>query len=135
MKIPVSAEISFRTARSGGKGGQHVNKVETMVTGFFHIGRSALLSDEQKAVLLHKLASKINAEGFLIVKSQVHRSQLENKAEVVNKIEQMIERALIKPKPRKPTRPSFASKQKRMESKQRQATVKAWRKKIKGEDD
>jgi ribosome-associated protein len=107
-----------------------VNKVETMVMGYFHIGNSALLSDEQKAMLRHKLAPKINSGGFLMVKSQEHRSQLENKEEVVKKIRQLIERALIKPRPRRPTKPSFASKEKKKEFKQRQSQVKNLRKKI-----
>lgn len=130
MTIPVSKEISFRTARSGGKGGQNVNKVETMVMGFFHIASSELLSAEQKAILQQKLASKINSEGFLLVKSQEHRSQLENKEEVVRKMEHLIERVLIKPKPRRATKPSFASKEKKKEFKQNKSQIKNSRKKI-----
>lgn len=129
-KIDITKEILFKTARSGGKGGQNVNKVETMVEGYFDIDNSLILSEQQKVVLLKKLVSKINSEGFLQVKSQVHRSQLENKQEVVKKMHALIEQALKKEKKRIGTKPSAASREKRLESKKKQSGHKQNRQKI-----
>lgn len=130
MKIDVSKEIFFKTARSGGKGGQNVNKVETMVEGYFHVSNSLLIDEKQKEVLHEKLANKINTDGMLQVKSQVHRSQLSNKEEVIRKMNALIAKALIKQKKRIATKPSKKAKEKRFESKKKQSEIKGGRKKI-----
>ena len=130
MMIDVLKEIQFKTARSGGKGGQNVNKVETMVEGWFHVASSNILKDGQKTIILEKLANKITDSGYLLVKSRTERSQLGNKEEVIARIHLLINNALIKRKKRKPTRPTKASKAKRIKIKKEKGLIKEGRKKI-----
>jgi ribosome-associated protein len=128
--IDVTKEIKFQTARSGGKGGQNVNKVESMVEGYFDIANSSVLSEEQKATITQKLSNRINAEGMLLVKSQVHRSQLGNKEEVIEKMNVLIADALKRQKKRVPTRPGKQARERRIEQKKKGSEIKAGRKKI-----
>jgi ribosome-associated protein len=124
-----SAEFQFSASRSSGPGGQNVNKVSTKMELRFHVASSALLTEDEKLLVAEKLSSRINAAGELVLVSQTERSQLQNKEKVTEKFYLLLTRALTPRKERKPTKPSRASKEERLEAK-RQLSEKKERRRL-----
>lgn len=126
----IKKEFSFKTSRSGGKGGQNVNKVETKVELSFHIPSSEVLNPEQKSRLMLKLQNRITDNGELKLTEDKYRSQLENKEGVVKKCIELLNKALHIPKARKKSKPTKTSKEKRIEGKKRRGEIKQNRRKL-----
>ena len=120
LAIP-DEEVTFATSRSGGPGGQNVNKLETRVTLRFDLAGSAVLSEEQKARLRERLATRITRDGVLQVSSQKHRSQGANRDAAVERFAELLRENLREEPPRKKTRPSRAAKARRLDEKRRQS--------------
>ncbi|MBF9221523.1 alternative ribosome rescue aminoacyl-tRNA hydrolase ArfB [Hymenobacter ruricola] len=123
-------EITFQTSRSSGPGGQNVNKVESRVELRFPLRDSQLLTEEQKALILEKLAGQLTAEGLLLVTAQDDRSQLRNKETALARFHALLLKSLRRPKPRKATKPSKAAVRKRLEGKKLHSDKKASRRKL-----
>ena len=128
-------ELQFSTARSGGPGGQNVNKIESKVILYFDIPASECLTEAQKQRILEKLATRINKDGVLRVTSQKYRTQAANKKVVVEKFIELIKTALHKAPRRKKTAVPKAEREKRRELKRRHSQVKKHRAKIQSYDD
>lgn len=120
-------ELQVQTSRSSGPGGQNVNKVESRVELRFHLASSRLLTDEQKQLLLQKLAGRLTADGYLLVVAQEDRSQLRNKEHALRKLHALLQQNLQQPKARKASRPSAGAVRKRLEEKKRHSDKKASR--------
>ncbi len=119
--------VRFIFSRSSGPGGQNVNKVNTQVTVILDIEDVGFLSDEQKRVVREKLANRIDKNGCLQITGNRYRSQQSNRLDVLDRMSRLIAQALIKPKDRKPTKRTYASKQRRLRSKKMRSDIKKTR--------
>ncbi len=133
LTIP-DEELSFAASRSGGPGGQNVNKVSTRVTVFFDVSNSSVLSDEQKRRILDRLASRVSREGVLRVVSQQARTQLANRRAALERMAELIRGALAERRTRVPTAPGRAARDERLAEKKRRGRIKQLRG-VKPDDD
>lgn len=123
----IQQEITFTAQRSRGPGGQNVNRTNSSVQLRWDYNASFSLSSEQKSLVAEKLASWITREGILFLRSDIHRDQEMNKKECQEKLKKLLRQAFFRPKPRKATKPTYSSRLKRKENKQRKSEVKKGR--------
>ncbi|WP_299764316.1 alternative ribosome rescue aminoacyl-tRNA hydrolase ArfB [uncultured Dokdonia sp.] len=122
-------ELTFKATRSSGPGGQHVNKTSTRIELYWSLHDSHAFSEDQKIRLREKLHNRLTKEQILILASGQTRSQFKNKEQVIKRFFELLEEALTPPKKRKKSKPTYASKVKRLQSKKQHAEKKASRKK------
>ena len=127
----ILSELSFKAVRSSGAGGQNVNKVSSKVVLTFDLNASKALSDEEKELLLSKLASRLTADAILILNCDEERSQLKNKTIVTKRFLELIQKALVVPKKRKATKIPRSVIEKRIKEKRNTSEIKESRKKPK----
>lgn len=120
-------EFEFMMSRSSGPGGQNVNKVNSKVQLKFNVGNSTILSEEEKAILQKKWASKLDASGNLMLQSQEKRSQIQNKELAIKKFYELLAKAFEKKKIRIATKPSKGAIEERLKAKKANAEKKKWR--------
>lgn len=133
VSIPL-AELRFRFSRSSGPGGQHIQKSSTRVELLFDVANSPSLTDKQRARVLKRLAGYLDSTGVLHLASQSERSQWRNRLEVVERFRTLVRAALKRPKSRKPTQPSAASREKRLRSKQKRSEIKKKRGRVRADE-
>jgi ribosome-associated protein len=133
LSIPRS-ELDFRFSRSSGPGGQHVQKSDTRVELLFDVAHSPSLDDEQRARVFKRLAQYLDAEGVLHLFSQSERSQWRNRQEVVARFQALMQQALKRRKHRKRTRPTAASRERRLQRKKRRSQKKKLRGPVRRDD-
>ncbi len=126
----LTSELQLSASRSSGPGGQNVNKVNSRITLKLDIAGSHILTEDEKQLLLNKLASRLSADGVLVLTSQDKRSQLQNKQEVIIKLDKVLTKAFEKKKIRKATKPSKGSVQDRIKNKKQRSEKKQWRQKL-----
>jgi ribosome-associated protein len=134
VTIPL-AELHFQFSRSGGPGGQHVNRTATQVELLFDVRNSPSLNEAQRARVLVRLASYMDSRGMLHLTSQTTRSQYRNRADVIERFQRLLRDALRVPKPRRPTHPSAGATEQRLQEKRRTSTRKQERRRQGPEED